>query len=228
MTKGNFNMTSPTNESQENDVANNAQSNNREINFRKQEAMYLRQLEQQRQETEKLRQELDASRRPQQVQEEDDDSEPYVDHKKLNRKLSANNQVTQSEIQKAMEIAKKSAKEELKQEMWLENNPDFYAVLEKADDFAQRAPKLAENILRMPDNFARQQLVYQTMKEMGIDKPAQKQSTVQDKIDANKRSPYYQPTGSNSAPYAAVGDYSPTGQKNAYDKMQQLKASLRI
>jgi hypothetical protein len=221
-------MTSPTNESQENDVANNAQPNNREINFRKQEAMYLRQLDQERQETEKLRQELDASRRAQMVQEDDDDSEPYVNHKKFNKRFTANNQATQTEIQKAMEIAKRSAKEELKQEMWLENNPDFYDVLQKANDFAQRAPKLAENILKMPDNFARQQLVYQTIKEMGIDKPAQKQSTIQDKIDANKRSPYYQPTGSNSAPYAAVGDFSATGQKNAYDKMQQLKASLRI
>jgi hypothetical protein len=222
-------MTSPTNESQENDVANNAQSNNREINFRKQEAMYLRQLDQQRQETEKLRQENESLKKtPQHIQEEEDDSEPYVDLKKLNKKLSANNQTTQSEIQKAMEIAKRTAKEELKQEMWLENNPDFYDVLQKADDFAQRAPKLAENILKMPDNFARQQLVYQTIKEMGIDKPAQKQSTIQDKIDANKRSPYYQPTGSNSAPYAAVGDFSPTGQKNAYEKMQQLKSTLRI
>ena len=214
-------MTSPTNESQENDVANNAQSNNREIN--------LRQLDQQRQETEKLRQENESLKKtPQHIQEEEDDSEPYVDLKKLNKKLSANNQTTQSEIQKAMEIAKRTAKEELKQEMWLENNPDFYDVLQKADDFAQRAPKLAENILKMPDNFARQQLVYQTIKEMGIDKPAQKQSTIQDKIDANKRSPYYQPTGSNSAPYAAVGDFSPTGQKNAYEKMQQLKSTLRI
>jgi hypothetical protein len=220
-------MTSPTQESQV-DVANNAKQNDRELNFRKQEAMYLRQLDQERQEKERLKQELEASRRPQQVQEEEDDSEPYVDHKKLNRKLSANNQATQSEIQKAMEIAKKSAKEELKQEMWLENNPDFYDVLQKADDFALRAPKLAENILRMPDNFARQQLVYQTIKEMGIDKPAQKQSTVQDKIEANKRSPYYQPTGSNAAPYAAVGDFSATGQKNAYEKMQQLKSTLRI
>ena len=222
-------MSSPINLSQENDVANNAKQSDREINFRKQEAMYLRQLDQQRQETEKLRQENESLKKtPQHVQEEDDDSEPYVDHKKLNKRLTANNQVTQSEIQKAMEIAKRSAKEELKQEMWLENNPDFYDVLQKADDFAQRAPKLAENILRMPDNFARQQLVYQTIKEMGIDKPAQKQSTVQDKIESNKRSPYYQPTGSNAAPYAAVGDFSATGQKNAYEKMQQLKSTLRI
>lgn len=224
-------MTSPTHESQV-DVANNAKPNDKEINFRKQEAMYLRQLDQERQEKERLKQELELSKLTRQdqlkQQDEDDDSEPYVDHKKLNKKLSSFGQSTQSEIQKAMEQAKRAAKEELRQELWLENNPDFYDVLQKADDFAQRAPKLAENILKMPDNFDRQKLVYQTIKEMGIDKPAQKVSSIQDKIDANKRSPYYQPTGSNSAPYASQADFSPAGQKNAYEKMQQLKAQMRL
>jgi hypothetical protein len=222
-------MTSPTQESQEN-VANNAKPSDKELNFRKQEAMYMRQLEAERQEKERLRQELEAAKKQPQTHAQDDDdySEPYVDHKKLNKRLSANNQATQSEIQKAMEIAKQAAKEELKQELWLENNPDFYDVLQKAEDFAMKSPKLAENILKMPDNFERKKLVYQTIKELGIDKPTPKQSTIQDKIDANKRSPYYQPTGMNGAPYAAVGDFSPAGQKNAYEKMQQLKAQLRI
>src|SRR6188768_3166932 len=156
-------MTSPNQESQV-EVANNAKQNDREINFRKQEAMYLRQLEQQKLETENLRKELEASKRPVQMQEDDDDSEPYVDHKKLNKKLSSFGQTTQSEIQKAMETAKQAAKEELKQEMFLENNPDFYQTLEKADSLLERAPKLAENILRMPNNFERQKLVYNTIK----------------------------------------------------------------
>src|ERR1700722_9681782 len=146
------NMTSPTQESQV-DVANNAATSSKELNFRKQEAMYVRQLEQERQEKEKLKQELEAARRIPQTNDEDDDTEPYVDTKRLNKKLSSFGQNTQSEIQKAMEQAKRSAKEELKQEIWLENNPDFYDVLQKADEFAQRAPKLAENILKMPDNF---------------------------------------------------------------------------
>jgi hypothetical protein len=224
-------MTAPIQESQEN-VANNAKPSDKEINFRKQEAMYLRQLDQERQEKEKLKQELELSRLTRQDQlkqdQDEDDSEPYVDHKKLNKKLSSFGQNTQSEIQKAMERTKQAAKEEVKQELWLENNPDFFDVLQKADEFAQRAPKLAENILKMPDNFDRQRLVYQTIKEMGIDKPPQKQSSVQEKIDANRRTPFYQPTGTNGPSYAATGDFSPSGQKNAYDKMQQLKAQLRI
>jgi hypothetical protein len=221
-------MTSPSQESQA-QVSTQPQNSEKELNFRKQEAMYLRQLEQQRQETENLRKEVESfKRQTQQTQDEDDDSEPYVDHKKLNKKLSSFGQSTQTDIQKAMEIAKQSAKDEIKQEMWLENNPDFYQILEKADTLFERAPKLADNILKMPNNFERQKLVYQTIKELGIDKPPQKESTIQGKIDANKRSPYYQPTGVNSGPYAAVGDFSTSGQKNAYEKMQQLKNSLRI
>lgn len=221
-------MTPETQESQEN-VSNNAKSSNAEINFRKQEQLFLRQLEQERAEKERLRQELEAARKPSQNnQDDDDDSEPYVDHKKLNKKLSSFGQSTQSEIQKAMEQAKIAAKEELKQEMFLESNPDFYTVLEKADELMTRAPKLAENILKMPNNFDRQKLVYQTMKELGVDKPPTKQSTIQEKIDANRKSPYYQPSGMNTPAYAGSNDFSPQGQKSAYDKMQQLKAQLRL
>jgi hypothetical protein len=222
-----FNMTSPQTESQA-DVANIAKQNDKDINFRKQEAMFQRQLEQERNEKESLRKELELAKRQPQQQEDDDDSEPYVDHKKLNKKLSSFGQNTQSEIQKAMEIAKQSAKEELKQEMFLENNPDFYHVLEKADELMTRAPKLAENILKMPNNFDRQKLVYQTMKELGVDKPPKEPSTIQGKIDANKRSPYYQPSGVGAAPYAAQSDFSQSGQKNAYEKMQALKNQLRL
>ena len=73
-----------------------------------------------------------------------------------------------------------------------------------------------------------QKLVYENIKALGVDKPEQKQNSVQEKIDANKRSPYYQPSGVGSAPYASAGDFSDSGQKNAYAKMQELKKRLRI
>ena len=63
---------------------------------------------------------------------------------------------------------------------------------------------------------------------MGFDKPEQKGPSIQDKIDSNKRSPYYQPSGISAAPYAGGGDFSPAGQKNAYAKLQELKSRLRI
>lgn len=217
-------MTSPT---QENQVEQKV--SDKELNFRALEAKYQRQLEQERQarlEAERLAQE--AQSKKQVEEEEEDDNEPYVDKKKLAKKLAKQNQSTQSDIQKAMEIAKQKAKEELKQEIWLENNPDFYDVLQQAEKFAARAPKLAESILRMPEGFERQKLVYQNIKELGLDKPEKKEASVQEKIDANRRSPYYQPTSVGTAPYASGGDFSPAGQKNAYEKMKELKSRLRI
>jgi hypothetical protein len=215
-------MTAPTQENQ----AQETKPSDKELNFRKQEAMYQRQL------AEKEAQLAEALKLAQQKQvqkdDEEDDNEPYVDHKKLNKTLNKFGQNTQSEIQKAMQMAKESAKEELKKEMWLENNPDFYDVLQHAERFAQRAPKLAESILRMPEGFERQKLVYQNIKELGIDKPEQKAPSIQEKIDANRKGPYYQPSGVGTAPYSQSSDYSNAGQKQAYDKMQELKNRLRL
>ena len=211
---------------QENTPAQEQKSSDKELNFRALEAK-LQQERAARFEAERKVQEA-MSRQQSAEEEEEPSSDPYVDHKKFNKTLSKFGQNTQTEIQKAMEQAKYAAKEELKQEMWLENNPDFYDVLQHAEKFAKRAPKLAETILRMPEGFERQKLVYQNIKELGIDKPEVKQSSIQEKIDANKRSPYYQPSGVGAAPYAGSGDFSEAGQKNAYAKMQELKNKLRI
>lgn len=199
----------------------------KELNFRRLEAKYQQELASERAKREEMEKRLqETAKQPE--PEDDHDSEPYVDHKKLNKTLNKFGQNTQSEIQKAMQQAKEAAKEELKQELFLENNPDFYQVLEHAEKFAQKSPKLAENILRMPEGFERQKLVYHTIKEMGIDKPESKQPSVQDKIDANRRTPFYQPTGVGTAPYQSVGDFSASGQKQAYDKMKELQARLRL
>jgi len=210
-------------EAQEQPVAETKQ-NDKEYNFRQMERK-LQEREAKMQELERELQRLKANPK----EDEDDDSEPYVDHKKLNKTLSKFGQNTQSEIQKAMELAKHKAKEELKQEMFLDNNPDFYEILQKhADKLPSRAPKLADSILNMPDNFERQKLVYNNIKALGLDKPEVKQSSIQEKIDANRKSPFYQPSQVGTAPYASTGDFSHAGQKNAYDKMQELKNRLRL
>jgi hypothetical protein len=201
----------------------------KELNFRAQEKAlqekYERLLQQERNEKEKILTELQQKK--QIVEEEETNDEPYVDHKRLSKTLNKFGQNTQSEIQKAMELAKQKAKEELKQELWVENNPDFYDILQNhAEKLAQKAPKLAEAILNMPQGFDRQKLVYQNIKELGLDRPEEKPQSVQEKIDANKKSPYYQPTGVNTAPYAGGGDFSDSGRKSAYKKLQELKARL--
>jgi hypothetical protein len=61
-----------------------------------------------------------------------------------------------------------------------------------------------------------------------LHKPPEAKPSIQETIDKNRKGPFYQPTGVGTAPYAGGGDFSPTGQKSAYDKMQELKARLRL
>ncbi len=205
--------------------------NDKEYNFRQLEAKYQRELAQERakrEEAERMTHEI-RSQRVQLQEEESDDNDPYVDHKKFERKMTAFEKRMEEKIDKKAEEKARSLIDNQKKDMWMRNNPDFFDVLQYAERFAQSNPGLAETILEMPEGFERQKLVYSNIKALGLDKPEQKQPSVQDKIDANRKSPYYQPSGIGAAPYnAGSGDFSPSGQKNAYAKMQELKAKMRV
>jgi hypothetical protein len=218
-------MSAPT---QNNQAQPENKPSDKELNFRAIEAKLAQERASRgelEKENERLRQ---AAQRAPSQDEDDRDDEPYVDHKKLTKQLNKFGQSTQSDIQRAMETAKNAAKDELRQEMWLENNPDFYEVLQHADKLAEKSPALANSILKMPDNFERQKLVYQNIKELGVHKGKPAEPSIQQKIDANRKSPYYQPSGTATAPYSQVGDFSEQGQKQAYEKLQALKKNLRI
>lgn len=205
--------------------------NDKELNFRQLEQKYERQLAQERaarEQAEKLAQEAINNQNMQRHEEDDDDSEPYIDKRKLERKLAKFGEQTQKQTQSEINKAVHMALQEERKQNWIKSNPDFYDVLQNAEKFAQKDPELAESILEMPEGFERQKLVYRAMKSKGYHLPEQKQPSIQEKIDANKRSPYYQPSGVGSAPYAAAGDYSAVGQQQAYQKMQELKNRLRI
>ena len=205
-----------------------AKTSDKELNFRQLEAKYERQLQAERAERERLQRELQS--RSQAVQESDDDGddEPYVDKKRLDKKLSSFERKLDEKIEKKAEEKAYQMIEKNKQESWLKSNQDFYDVMQHAEAFAQHDPELAETILQMPEGFERQKLVYKNIKALGLHKPKTPEPTIQQKVDANRRSPYYQPSGVGTAPYSTVGDYTPAGQKNAYDKMQDLKKRLRI
>ena len=134
-------------------------------------------------------------------------------------------------IDKRAEEKARGMVQQERQNNWLKQNPDFYSVMEHANAFADKDPELAETILQMPEGFDRQKLVYKSIKAMGIHKPEVKPSSIQEKIDSNRKGPYYQPSGVGTAPYGVVNggkDYSPAEGKNAYAKMQELKSKLRI
>lgn len=220
-------MTAPI---QENTQQDNKPSD-KEINFRKLEARYEQQLAQERaarEQAEKIAQEAMAKRNNH-IDDDEDDSEPYVDKKKLQKTLNKFGEQTKQQTQSEIKNAVQQAIYEERKQTWLKSNPDFYDTLQNnVEKFAAKDPELAATILEMPDSFERQKLVYKNIKALGIDRPEVKQSSIQEKVDANRRSPYYQPSGVGSAPYESAGDFSQSGQKNAYQKMQELKNRLRI
>jgi len=223
-------MTVPGQDGQEKTSVDSKAQSDKELNFRALEAKYRRELEAERaarQEAERMAQEA-TSRKQQPQDEEDDESEPYVDHKRLNKKLSSFEKRMEEKIDKRAEEKARTLVGQERKDSWLRNNPDFHEVLQHAEKFAQYDPELAESILEMPNTFERQKLVYKNIKALGLHKPEQKAPSIQEKIDANRRSPYYQPSGVGTAPYATAGDFSSSGQKQAYEKMQQLKKTLRI
>lgn len=204
--------------------------NTKEYNFRAQEAKYERIIAQERAEREKILQELDDIKKSRiQSENEDEDSEPYVDQKRLEKKLKIFEKSIDEKIDRKAEEKARRLLESKEQEMWLEANPDFVETLQTcAEKFFEKAPKLADAILKMPDNFERKKLVYHNIKSLGLDRPEVKQPSIQEKIDANRRSPYYQPTGMAAAPYGFNADFSEAGQKNAYEQIQKLKQNLRL
>lgn len=218
---------------QENSPAETPKPTDKEFNFRKQEEMFKRQLDQERQARvqaeEKLNKLAQERLKPTDSHDDDDYSdEPYVDHKRLKRELGKVAQRTATDTDQRIQNAVQSALSEERKNTWMKQNPDFYDVMQHAQTFADKDPELAETILSMPEGFERQKLVYKNIKALGIHKKEEPKSTIQDKIEANRRSPYYQPSGMASPGYSSGGDYSEAGKKNAFDKMQELKKRLRI
>lgn len=164
--------------------------------------------------------------------DDDDDSsdDPYVDTKRLNKKFAKFEKSIDQKIEEKAELKARAFVEEERRLNYLRTNNDFNQTMtpENIQKFAEKYPDIADPILEMPDNFARQKLVYQNIKALGVNKPEVKQPSVQERIEQNKRSPYYQPSNVGTAPYASQGDFSPAGQKNAFEKMQELKNRLRI
>ncbi len=210
-------------------VGGEVKANTTEQNIAALRAKYERELAQERAgraDAERMAREAQARHNP--VNDDDDDSEPYVDHKKLDKKLARfgeqSQKQTQSDIQKAVNLA---LQDERKQN-WIKQNGDFYEVLQLAEKLAQKDPDLAESILEMPEGFERQKLVYKNIKALGLHKPQEKVPSIQEKIESNRRSPYYQSSGVGTSPYASQSDFTHQGQKQAYDKMQELKSRLRL
>lgn len=209
----------------------------KEKNFALQRKMYERQLEEERrskQELEKKLQEYEASKRPHKGRDEDadddDDSEPYVDKRTLKKQLSRFAQDMGQDIDRRATEKAAAMIEQERQVSFLRQNADFNQILneENIQKFAERHPEIAEQMVEMPDNFARKKLLYQNIKALGIHKKDEPKTSIQDTVNKNQRNPYYQPSSAGATPpYAMQGDFSSKGQENAYAKMKELIRNRR-
>jgi hypothetical protein len=80
----------------------------------------------------------------------------------------------------------------------------------------------------MPDTFERQQLVYHNIKQLGLHKPKVQEPTIQQKIDQNRRSPFYHPSNVSAGGGMPPGDFSEEGMRLAHEKMEKLRKNLRL
>lgn len=207
-----------------------------EKNLVKQRRYYEKQLEQERlarqAAEEKIAQFAQQNlNKPAPVDDDDDSDEPYVDRRRLEKRLGKVVQQVGNDTDTKIQNAVQQALANERRTQWLRNNPDFQEVMSHAQTFADHDPELAETILEMPDGFERQKLVYKNIKALGLHKKPEDQPKIQDKIDQNRRSPYYQPSGMSAPGYGVYNggkDISPAEGQNAYKKMQELKSRLRI
>lgn len=206
------------------------QKTDKEFNFEK----LRKQLDQERAEKVKMQERIEAlerTSRPAKSDDDDDSDEPYIDQKTFSKKMSKFESQIEEKIDKRAEEKARLMLDNEKQQDYVKRNPDFGQVLtqENIQRFANEHPAIAERMLKMPDTFDRQALLYEQIKTLQSQKKAtDEKSAIQQKIDQNKKSPFYQPSGMGSSPYAAAGDFSPTGQKSAYEKLQELKSRLRL
>lgn len=223
-------MTPETKSVQENTEVKQDKSNDKELNFRALENKHRMEMQKERERMESLQREIQEmkSMMNRNVDVEETDDDPYVDQKKLNRKLEQFGKKAQEQTQSQIQQAVQKAIQEDRRDRWLDQNKDFYDVLTHAEKLLQTDPELAEAILQMPESFERQKLVYKNIKALGLHKEKDKGPTMQEQIDAKRRGPYYQPTGEASSPYGSSSDFSTQGKKSAYDYMKQLQSNLRL
>ncbi|MBS3903759.1 MAG: hypothetical protein KGZ39_00350 [Simkania sp.] len=206
---------------------NQPQISEKELNFRAMQAKYERDLEAERNarlQAEQRAAAYEKSKAPE--EEEDDDDQSYIDKRVLSKTLSKFEANLEKKIDQKAEARARAMIEQERQSTFFKSNSDFNNVMsaENIQKFAEKYPGIAENILEnVPEGFGRQKLLYQTMKEMGIGRKEEpKGSSIQETIDRNRQTPFQPSSFSTPAYQGQKGDFSPAGQKAAWEKMQSL------
>lgn len=218
--------------SQETQIQEVQKTSDKEFNFRKQEESYKRLLDQERQARiaaeEKIQQMYALSASKANSEEDDDSDEPYIDKKRLEKRLGNVVKQVANDTDSKIHNAVQQALANERKNQWLKNNPDFNEVMSHAQTFADKDPELAETILEMPEGFERQKLVYKNIKALGLHRKPEDQPKIQDKINQNRQGGFYQPTGVASPGYGVYSSAHANAAegKNAYAKMVELRKRI--
>ena len=155
---------------------------------------------------------------------DEDDDEPYVDMRKLKKALASMHGEVDAKIDVRAEQKAREMLEMEKRKEFLRANPDFEEVLsaQNLEKYAHANPDEAEDWVKLPDDFTRKKLIYRQLKKDAIAKQQQEKSSIQQKIDANRKSPFM-PSQYGNPPGANMGDFSEAGQKNAFAQMRALQ-----
>lgn len=181
-------------------------------------------------EVEKIRAQAEKMRAPEFEDDDEQDDEPYVNRKGLKKVLSKLDRSIESKIEERIEAATKRALEEERQKNFVfqlkSEYRDFNDVVtaDTLEKLQTTNPRMAAIIDRMPDGYEKGQMVYETIKTMGLHKKPE--PSVKEKVEQNMRNPYYYPstTGHGSA---QMGDFSEAGKKAAFEKIEALKKQRR-
>ncbi len=100
---------------------------------------------------------------------------------------------------------------------------DFDDVMSEGNiiEFGKEDPVFLQTVLMVPDEYKKREMLYQKIKNS---KAGVKTPTVQDKVQANQRNPYFIPSG--SAPTTSAIDFdlnAPGAREAAYSKLKAAK-----
>lgn len=214
----------------ENTQENQSQANSKEMNFRALEAKYRRELEEERRAREEAERKYQESQnRYVNYEDDDDDDDGYVDakkFKKLKKELQQNTsqyaKKTEAEIER--KVREELEKKEIKN--WFESHKDYEEVVstENCQYLIENHPQLARIIESLPQGFQKQQLAYETLKNLAS--KSKEKEDVQNQIYKNQHGAHYHPSGHGTMPYSKNVDFSQTGQKKAYEKMMEMKRRM--
>lgn len=182
-------------------------------------------------EREMLRKQLDEIRQANQPKEEDplDGVDDYIDKERLQLIRQKDKVAFQKEAEMIANRTYEARRREEEKQNFLPRLKsqfhDYDSVMSEANiaKLEQTSPAFLKTVLKIDDDYERRLLTYEYLKSQ-IGKIEEPKSSIQDRVEENKRNPYYSPAGSGTPAAVDFDIKSKSARDQAYAK---LKAAQR-